>query len=50
MKLGRALNPRATHGNTLVMRRSVGGDEDQGGEAPTIVRDRRRRALGLFGI
>ena len=44
MKLPRALKPRATHGNTLVMRRSLGGDEDQGAEAPTVVRDRRRRA------
>jgi hypothetical protein len=29
MKLGQALNPRAAHGNTLVMRSSQGGDEDQ---------------------
>ena len=42
MKLARALNPRATHGNTLVMRRSLGGDEDQGAEVSTDVRDRRR--------
>jgi len=37
MKLARALNPRATHGNTLVMRRSLDGDEDQGAELPTLV-------------
>jgi hypothetical protein len=35
MKLARALNPRATHGNTLVMRRSLDGDEDQGDEVPS---------------
>jgi hypothetical protein len=34
MKLGRALNPRATHENTLVMRSSLGG-----AELPTVVRD-----------
>ena len=44
MKLARALNPRATHENTLVMRSSLGGDEDQGAEVPRVVRDRRRRA------
>jgi hypothetical protein len=44
MKLGQALNSRATHGDTLVMRSSLGGDEDQGAEAATVVRDRRRRA------
>ncbi len=44
MKLGRALNPRATHENTLVMRSSLGGDEDQGAEMPGVVRDSRRRA------
>jgi hypothetical protein len=44
MKLARALNPRATHGNTLVMRRSLDGDEDQGAELPTVVHDSRRRA------
>jgi hypothetical protein len=44
MKLARAFDSRATHENTLVMRRSVGGDEDQGAEAPTVVRDRRRHA------
>ena len=26
------------------MRRSLGGDEDQGAELPTVVRDSRRRA------
>jgi hypothetical protein len=30
MKLAQALNPRATHGNTLVMHRSLDGDEHQG--------------------
>jgi hypothetical protein len=35
MKLARALDPRATHENTLVMRSSLGGDEDQGAEAAT---------------
>jgi hypothetical protein len=34
MKPARALNPRATHGNTLVMRRSLGDDEDQGAAVP----------------
>ena len=44
MKLGRALNPRATHGNTLVMRSSLDDDEDQGAEVPAVVRDPGRRA------
>jgi hypothetical protein len=44
MKLVRTLNPRATHRDTLVMRSSLGGDEDQGAEVATVVRDRRRRA------
>jgi hypothetical protein len=44
MKLARTSNPRATHGNALVMRRSLDGDEDQGDEVPAVVRDRRRRA------
>ena len=44
MKLARALNPRATHRDTLVMRSSLGGDEDQGAEVATVVRDRWRRA------
>jgi hypothetical protein len=30
LKLAQALNPRSTHGNTLVMRRSLDGDEHQG--------------------
>ena len=30
--------------NGLVMRSSLGGDEDQGAELPTVVRDSRRRA------
>ena len=38
MKLARALNPRAAHGNTLVMRRSLVSDEDLGAEAPTALR------------
>jgi hypothetical protein len=44
MKLGRAWNPRATHENTQVMRRSLDGDKDQGTESPTVVRERMRRA------
>jgi hypothetical protein len=44
IKLAQALSPRATHGNTLVMRRSVGGDKDQGAMVPAVVRDRGRRA------
>ena len=43
MKLARALNPRATHGNTLVMRRSLYGDEDQGADVLAIARDHHRR-------
>ena len=38
MKLARAFNPRATHENTLVMRRSLVSDEDLGAEAPTALR------------
>ena len=38
MKLARALNPRTTHENTLVMRRSLVSDEDLGAEAPTALR------------
>ena len=38
MKLGRALSLRATHENTLVMRRSLVSDEDLGAEAPTALR------------
>lgn len=44
LELARAPNPRATHRDTLVIRRSLGGDEDQGAEVPTVVRDRRHRA------
>ena len=44
LKLAQALKLRATHENTLVMRRSLSADKDQGAEVPTIVRDRRRRA------
>jgi len=43
MKLARAFNPRAAPCDTLVMRSSLGGDEDQGTEVATVVRDRRRR-------
>ena len=45
LKLARALNFASNARDTLVMRRSLGGDgdEDQGAEAPTVVRDRRRR-------
>jgi hypothetical protein len=38
MKLMRTLNPRTTHENTLVMRRSLVSDEDLGVEAPTALR------------
>ena len=34
---------RATHENTLVMRRSLGRDEDLAAEVPIVVGDRRRR-------
>jgi hypothetical protein len=44
LKLARGLNLRATHGNALVMRSSLAGDEDQGAELPGVVRDSRRRA------
>ncbi len=44
MKLAPVLGSRATHGDTLVMRRSLGDDEDQGADVPSAVRDRRRRA------
>jgi hypothetical protein len=38
MKLERDLNPRGAHGNTLVMRSSLGDGEDQRAEAPTALR------------
>jgi hypothetical protein len=38
LTLAWALNPRATHGNTLAMRRSLVSDEDLGAEAPTALR------------
>jgi len=38
LKLARALDPRATHRDTLVMRRSLVSDEDLGAEAPTALR------------
>jgi hypothetical protein len=38
LKETRALSPRATLGNTLVMRRSLRGDEDLSAEAPTALR------------
>src|SRR5262249_60639559 len=41
MKLARALNWRAAHENTLVMRRSLDDDEHQGDEVPTVVHDPR---------
>ena len=44
MELARALNLRATHENTLVMRSSLGGDEDQAAGPPTVMHDHRRRA------
>jgi hypothetical protein len=44
MKLARACDPLATHANTLVMRSSLDGDEDQGAEVATVVCDRRRCA------
>ena len=39
LKLARGLNPRATHQNTLVMRRSLDDDEDQADEVPTVIRE-----------
>ena len=44
MKLAPVLSSRATHGDTLVMRSSRGGDEDQDAKVPAIVRNRGRRA------
>ena len=44
LKLARTLNPRATHGDALVMRSSLGDDEDQDDEVSTDVRDPGRRA------
>jgi len=38
MKLAPVLSSRATHGDTLVMRRSLVSDEDLGAEAPTALR------------
>ena len=38
MKLERDCNPRPTHENTLIMRRSLLSDEDLGAEAPTALR------------
>ena len=38
IKLESPLNARATHGDTLIMRSSLGDDEDQGAEAPTALR------------
>ena len=36
MKLARPSGPRATHENALVMRRSLGGDENQGAEPSNL--------------
>ena len=44
MKLAQALNPASDARDTLVMRRSLGDDEDQGAAEPAVMRDRRRRA------
>jgi hypothetical protein len=38
------VEPASNARDTLVMRRSVGGDEDQGAMVPAVVRDRGRRA------
>jgi hypothetical protein len=38
MKLASAIGLRATHENTLVIRSSLDGDEDQGHELPAVVR------------
>jgi hypothetical protein len=43
-KVREGAEPRSNARDTLVMRRSLGSDKDQGAEAPTVVRDRRRRA------
>jgi hypothetical protein len=44
MKLARAFNAASNARDTLVMRRSLRGDEDQGAELPTDMRGSRRRA------
>jgi len=44
LKLARASNPASNAGDTLVMRRSLGADEDQAAELPTVVRGSRQRA------
>jgi hypothetical protein len=38
------LQPASNARDRLVMRKSLGGDDDQGAEAPAVLRDRRRRA------
>ena len=44
LKLAPGFEPATNARDTLVMRSSLGGDEDQGAEMPGVVRDRRRRA------
>jgi hypothetical protein len=39
MEVEQTLNLRATHENTLVMRRSLDDDEDQADEVPTVIRE-----------
>jgi hypothetical protein len=48
MKLVRALNVRATHGDTLVMRRSLVSDQDLGAEAPTALRGTLLKSAGAY--
>lgn len=46
MRPAQALNLRPTHGNTLVIRRSLGDDEDQGAAVPRRASSERQRAGG----
>jgi hypothetical protein len=48
MKLAQALDPRATHENTLVMRRSLVSVEDLGAEAPTALRGALLKSAGAY--
>jgi hypothetical protein len=43
MRPAQALNPRPTHGNTLVICSSLGGDEDQGAEVASRHTQQRQR-------
>jgi len=48
MKLGQTLNPRATHGNTLVMCRSLVSVGDLGAEAPAALRGALLKSAGAY--